>query len=65
MGLSNLPKMGADLCPRKSKEHQRNKGIMKSPRFVKACEAVGIEPTLRQASKWKRNKGKAWTEGRA
>ncbi|KKM61421.1 hypothetical protein LCGC14_1531810 [marine sediment metagenome] len=28
--------------------------------FKKACEVVEIQPTVRQASKWRRKKGKAW-----
>ena len=28
--------------------------------FKEACEAVEVQPTVRQASKWRRGKGKAW-----
>ena len=28
--------------------------------FKKACEQAGVKPTKRQASKWRRNKGKAY-----
>lgn len=28
--------------------------------FVAACEAAGVDPTKRQASKWRRKEGKAW-----
>lgn len=28
--------------------------------FKDACEKVGVEPTKRQASKWRMNKGKAF-----
>ena len=28
-------------------------------KFIAACKNVGIEPTKRQASKWRNNKGKA------
>ncbi|KKK52749.1 hypothetical protein LCGC14_3101750, partial [marine sediment metagenome] len=31
--------------------------------FKKACEVVEIQPTVRQASKWRRKKGKAWKHG--
>lgn len=34
------------------------------PKFMGACDRVGIPPTLRQASKWLSGKGKAWREGR-
>lgn len=30
--------------------------------FRKACEALEIKPTTRQASKWRMKKGKAWKE---
>lgn len=30
--------------------------------FIKACNEVGIKPTIRQASKWRRRKGKAWKD---
>ncbi len=33
-------------------------------KFVTACGKVGIHPTRRQASKWLRQKGKAYKEGR-
>jgi len=32
--------------------------------FKKCCEAIGIEPTIRQASKFRNNRGKAYAEGR-
>lgn len=35
-----------------------------SPAFMKACEAVKLPATRRQASKWLLHKGKAWKEGR-
>ena len=31
--------------------------------FRKACQAINIEPTRRQASKWRRATGRAWKEG--
>lgn len=51
---------GPDLNPRKVTEHARNKGILQSEPFVLACELAGIEPSLRQASKFKMSKGKAF-----
>lgn len=35
-----------------------------NPTFVKACAAVKIPVTRRQASKWLMKKGKAYKEGR-
>ncbi len=32
--------------------------------FIEACQNVGLEPTVRQASKWQMKRGKAWNEGR-
>ena len=32
-------------------------------RFVEACEGAEVKPTVRQASKWRRKKGKAWKHG--
>lgn len=32
--------------------------------FKAACAKVGLQPSSRQASKWRRKFGKAWTEGR-
>ena len=34
-------------------------------RFVEACESAEVRPTVRQASKWRRDKGKAWKWGGA
>ena len=28
--------------------------------FLNACQKIGIEPTTRQASKWRNKKGRAW-----
>ena len=56
------PKGGPDLHEvRKSAEHARNKGIMASEVFVHACTLAGIQPNLRQASKFKHSKGKVFT----
>jgi len=32
--------------------------------FKKACKRVELEPTTRQASKWRLHKGLAWKKGR-
>jgi len=37
-----------------------NKKYMKEPRFIKMCELANIEPTRRQASKFKNGKGRAY-----
>ena len=33
-------------------------------KFKAACEAAGVEPSKRQASKWRQKRGKAWHERR-
>lgn len=32
--------------------------------FVNACMSVGISPSVRQASKWRRKRGLAWSHRR-
>jgi len=32
--------------------------------FKNACEKAGVQPTIRQASKYRRKSGKAYNEGR-
>ena len=36
----------------------------KDKSFRYCCEAAGVEPTKRQASKFRMKKGKAWNNGR-
>ena len=36
----------------------------KNKEFRDACARAGVEPTRRQASKWRMKKGLAWKEGR-
>jgi len=40
-----------------------NTHIIEQQMFKEACEVVGIKPTRRQASKWRRKKGLARVEG--
>lgn len=54
------PRSGPDLCPRRHDDAVKNTSVLKSPAFKKACEAVGIKPTVRQASKFKRKMGLAY-----
>ena len=56
--------MGDDLDKNNEKRRLANQSILKDPIFIKACELVGIEPTKRQASKWRRKTGKAYIQGR-
>ena len=32
--------------------------------FIKCCEAISIEPSIRQASKFRNSRGRAFTEGK-
>jgi len=48
---------GNDLDPGNRKRYLENNGILRDKVFVEACKQAGIEPTRRQASKWKRKKG--------
>ena len=32
--------------------------------FIRACSAAGVEPTTRQASKWRNKQGTAYLKGR-
>lgn len=36
--------------------------MMTDPAFVAACKAAGVEPTRRQASKWKNKRGRAFAK---
>jgi hypothetical protein len=40
-----------------------NKEFATNPYFISRCKSVGIEPTKRQASRFRRQKGKAYKEG--
>lgn len=42
--------------------HQRFVKILEDKTFQIACEKAGVQPTRRQASKWVRKFGAAWTE---
>jgi len=51
---------GPDLHPQKDVRAIANKNRITSSEFVAACEAVGIDNTKRQASKWNNKKGAAY-----
>ena len=46
--------------------HQKptNKEFTKDSNFIQACSSAGIPPTKRQASKFRRKKGLAWTSSK-
>jgi len=62
--MNRYPRSGPDVNPWKLELEQKNEGVLSSPAFRKACKAVGIEPTRRQASKFRKGRGLAYTEGR-
>lgn len=44
-----------------SNAHLLNRDFAKlDEQFRSACRAAGIEPTVRQASRWRQKTGKAW-----
>ena len=45
-------------------EFKTNGEFKEDEHFKKCCEAVGIEATQRQASKFRMEKGRAFTEGK-
>jgi len=51
---------GPDSDPDNKVRAERNQSILKDPKFRKACEKAGIEPTKRQASRWYHKKGIAF-----
>lgn len=51
---------GPDLDPGNKKRYKANTQIRKSDTFRAACEKVGISPTQRQASKFRRKRGLAY-----
>ena len=51
---------GPDLDEGKAKRTKLNLVILKSQVFIDACEKTGSRPTRKQASKYRRKKGKAY-----
>lgn len=51
---------GPDLDVNKADRAKANKSVMENDTFLKACEAAGVTPTKRQASKWRRKRGLAF-----
>ena len=48
------------IAPRSDAKYPNAEFALKDEKFRKACEKAGIEPTLRQASRWRNKKGLAW-----
>jgi hypothetical protein len=52
---------GPDIQPEHRERMKQNNSIMENEAFKKSCAAAEIEPTRRQASKFKRGKGRAYS----
>lgn len=67
---NDIPSVDEEIKKEVSKRQQEKLGRVAaflksgSKAFTKACEAVKLPETRRQASKWLMKKGKAWKEGR-
>jgi len=55
---------GPDLDVNKAARTKGNKDIRESEVFKKACKAVGIDTSKRQASKFRRKRGLAFNYGK-
>jgi len=42
------------------KERPTNAGYSRLPEFTEKCRQAGVEPSRRQASKYRNGKGKVW-----
>jgi len=62
-GLKKLPPMS---CPgHKHKYETTNATFAKNDgNFINACSKAGVQPTTRQASKWRNKTGLAYMQGR-
>ena len=56
---------GPDLDAGNKDRAKENKSILESENFKKVCELAGINPTKRQASKFKRKNGLAFMYGKS
>lgn len=56
--------VGPNLEPQHDERRNENQKIFNKEVFKNACEAAGVEPTIRQASKFKNKKGIAFTFGK-
>lgn len=63
-GMKKYEKSGPDVNAWKLNAQGRNMGAFSSNSFRKHCEAVGLEPTKRQAARYAKGKGLAYTMGR-
>ncbi len=57
MGKYN--RSGPDVNAWKLVATDKNTGALSSPKFLKACKTVGLEPTRRQAARYAKGRGLA------
>lgn len=55
---------GPDLDEGRAEREKENQRILKNETFQKACEKAEVEPSKRQASKFKNKKGLAYKFGK-
>lgn len=55
---------GPDIDVNKADRTKANKSVFETEVFKEACDAVGINPTIRQASKFRRKGGIAFNHGK-
>ena len=60
-----IPTGAPDLDEGKADRAKGNKAILESDEFKNRCDAAGVTPTKRQASKFRRKKGSAFKFGKA
>ena len=52
---------GPNLQPQHAEEGKKNRAVFELTKFKRACDLAGIEPTIRQASKFRKKRGLAFT----
>ncbi len=52
---------GPNLSPDSIERGKKNEAVLKSPQFIAACEKAGIPATRRQASRFRRKHGLAYS----
>jgi hypothetical protein len=62
-GLKTLPKMTSKPHVHRYEMHNE-KFAKENMEFQTACDKAGVKPTVRQASKWRNKKGRAYVQGR-
>ena len=62
-GLKTLPRMTSPGHKHKYDIHN-TKFAKEDSTFQSACDKAGVQPTARQASKWRNKKGAAYVNGR-